>query len=222
MSQKKSIKIDDLEESVKRVVKESLQDAATLQVLTNLIRESVANAILTELQKTIEENNKVISDLKATLETRDKKIEALENKIDDLEQYQRRQCLRIFGVAEEATEDTDKIIMEVAQRIGVDVQPQDIDRSHRVGRRDISNNRPRPIIAKFVSYRKRSEMFSNKKRLKGSGVTLREDLTAMRHNILKEAITKFGLNNVWTLDGTIIVNIGGTKRRVTRSCDLNM
>ncbi|KAJ4430577.1 hypothetical protein ANN_19165 [Periplaneta americana] len=172
--------------------------------------------------KKIEDNNKVISDLKSTLETRDKKIEALENKIDDLEQYQRRQCLRIFGVAEEATEETEKIVMEVAQRIGVDVQPHDIDRSHRVGRRDISNNRPRPIIAKFVSYRKRSEMFSNKKRLKGSGVTLRDDLTAMRHNILKEAITKFGLNNVWTLDGTIIVNIDGTKRRVTRSCDLNM
>lgn len=222
MSQKKSVKVDDLEESVKRVVKESLQDAATLQVLTNLIRESVTNAVVAELQKTIEENNKVISDLKTTLETRDKKIEALENKIDNLEQYQRRQCLRIFGVAEEVTEDTDKIVMDVAKRIGVDVQPHDIDRSHRVGRRDNGNNRPRPIIAKFVSYRKRSELFTNKRKLRNSGITIREDLTTVRHNLLKEAISKFGLTNVWTLDGVIIVNLEGSKRRVTRSCDLNM
>ncbi|KAJ4441319.1 hypothetical protein ANN_11173 [Periplaneta americana] len=93
--------------------------------------------------------------------TRDKKIEALQYKIDDLEQYQRRQCLRIFGVAEEAAEDTNKIVMVVAQGIG-----EDIVRSHRVGRRDNSNNRPRYIIARFVLYRKRNEVVTNKKRLK--------------------------------------------------------
>ncbi|KAJ4426184.1 hypothetical protein ANN_26993 [Periplaneta americana] len=109
--------------------------------------------------------------------------------------------------------------MEVGKRIGVDVNVMDIDRSHRIGRRDVGN-RPRPIIVKFVIYRKRSEVFKNKRLLKKSGVTIREDLTRIRHNILKEAINKFGVNSVWTQDGVIIVNRGDSKRRVTCWNDL--
>lgn len=220
MGPKKCDKSEEIEETVKRVVKEALQDTGMLQVLANLIKETVTNSVVTELQKTIEFNNEVISELKSALVKRDEKIEALEAKVDELEQYQRRQCLRIFGVEEQEAEDTDKLVMEVGKRIGVDVNIMDIDRSHRIGRRDVGNDRPRPIIVKFVSYRKRSEVFKNKRLLKKTGVTIREDLTRIRHNILKEAITKFGVNNVWTQDGVIIVNRGGSKRRVTCWSDL--
>lgn len=220
MGPKKCDKSEEIEETVKRVVKEALQDTGMLQVLANLIKETVTNSVVTELQKTIEFNNEVISELKTALVKRDEKIEALEAKVDELEQYQRRQCLRIFGVEEQEAEDTDKLVMEVGKRIGVDVNVMDIDRSHRIGRRDVGNDRPRPIIVKFVSYRKRSEVFKNKRLLKKTGVTIREDLTRIRHNILKEAITKFGVNSVWTQDGVIIVNRGDSKRRVTCWSDL--
>lgn len=220
MGPKKCDKSEEIEETVKRVVKEALQDTGMLQVLANLIKETVTNSVVTELQKTIEFNSEVISELKSALVKRDEKIEALEAKVDELEQYQRRQCLRIFGVEEQEAEDTDKLVMEVGKRIGVDVNVMDIDRSHRIGRRDVGNDRPRPIIVKFVSYRKRSEVFKNKRLLKKTGVTIREDLTRIRHNILKEAITKFGVNSVWTQDGVIIVNRGDSKRRVTCWSDL--
>ncbi|KAJ4427147.1 hypothetical protein ANN_24763 [Periplaneta americana] len=128
-----------------------------LQVLANLIKETVKNLVVTELQKTIQFNSEVISELKSAL-VKGTKIEALEAKVDELEQYQRRQCLRIIGVEEQEAEDTDKLVMEVGKRIGVDVNVMDIDRSHRIGRRDVGNDRPRPIIVKFVSYRKRSEV----------------------------------------------------------------
>ncbi|PSN38374.1 hypothetical protein C0J52_21482 [Blattella germanica] len=69
-------------------------------------------------------------------------------------------------------------------------------------------------------YRKSSEVFRSKKLLKGSGITVREDLTKRRHSLLKMAITKFGLQNVWTVDGNIIVKDGDNKRRITRETDL--
>ena len=132
--------------------------------------------------------------------------------------YQRRQCLRVFGVTEEVGEDTDIICMEVGKRIGVNVEVSDIDRSHRIGKKDVG--KPRPIIIKFLSYRKRNEMFRNKRQLKGSGITIREDLTKQRHLLLKECIQKYGLPNVWTMDGVIIVKQGDVKHRISCKDDM--
>lgn len=208
-----------MEKTVKRVVEEALQDTAMLQVLANLIKETLISSVVAELKKTIECNNAVISELKAAVNSRDVKIQTLENKLDDLEQYQRRQCLRIFGVKEEENEDTDKQAIEVAHKIGVDLQLCDIDRSHRIGRRE-NSDRPRPIIVKFTSYRKRSEVFRSKRRLRSTGVVIHEDLTKARYHLLREAITKYGLNNVWTQDGVVIVARGETKLRLTCWADL--
>ena len=138
--------------------------------------------------------------------------------MDDLEQYQRRQCLRIFGVKEEQNEDTDKIAMEVSAKIGVQLDVVDIDRCHRVGKPQ--TDKPRAIIVKFVSYRKRSEIFRSKKQLKGTGITIREDLTRLRHKLLLDCVTKYGLQNTWTQDGAIIVKVGDSRRRITRSEDI--
>ncbi|PSN40809.1 hypothetical protein C0J52_21977 [Blattella germanica] len=64
--------------------------------------------------------------MKTALEEKDKKIADLENRLleknDDLEQYQHRQCPRIFGVEETREEDTDKLVLDVAAKIGVDLQ----------------------------------------------------------------------------------------------------
>ncbi|KAJ4444279.1 hypothetical protein ANN_06071 [Periplaneta americana] len=63
-------------------------------------------------------------------------------------------------------EDTDIIAINIAAQIGVELEPRDIDRSHRVGKK---GERPRAVIVKFVSYKKRREMFQNKRKLKNSG-----------------------------------------------------
>ena len=114
--------------------------------------------------------------MQQALVSKDKKIVELETtlmeKQDDLEQYQRRQSIRIFDVKEEENENTEYLVMDVANKIGVQLVLQKIDKSHRVGSK---GKKPRAIIAKFVSYRRRSEVFTNKRQLKGTGVTIRED-----------------------------------------------
>ena len=202
---------------IEKIVLEALQSGNVLQNITNVIKQTVASAVA-DLRKALDSNTEVIRELRSALEERDRTISSLQNKIDDLEQYQRRQCLRVFGVEEKPNEDTDRIIIDVAQKIGVDLSVSDIDRSHRVGRRD--TGRPRPIIVKFISYRKRSEVFRCKKFLKGSGTTVREDLTRTRHQLLRDAITKYGVRNVWTQDGVVIVKDGETKKRITCSAEL--
>ena len=210
---------ENVEECVKRVMQESWQNPAMLNSLAALIKD----VIVAELKSALEKNTEVIKKLELALEERDKKIADLESKLtvkqDDLEQYQRRQCLRIFGVPEEREEDTDVIAINVAKKIGVDLSIEDIDRSHRIGR-STNGEKVRPVIVKFISYRKRSEMFHNKKLLKGSGITIREDLTKRRHDLLRKCIEKYGLKNVWTLDGVIHAKIGENKRRITKEEDI--
>ena len=157
------------------------------------------------------------------LEEKQQKIDALQQELmdrsDELEQYQRRNSIRIFGKEEKSGEDTDCIAIAVAQQLGINLEISDIDRSHRVGPK--AAGKKRPIIVKFVSYRKRREIFAAKRKLAGSGVTIREDLTRQRLQVLREAVQKFGLENVWTMDGTVIIKIGNNKVRVKSLLQLN-
>lgn len=61
------------------------------------------------------------------------------SKIDELEQYGRRNCLVFHGIAEAAAplvENTDEIIMKtVKDKMGITLSPSDIGRSHRLGKR---------------------------------------------------------------------------------------
>lgn len=88
-------------------------------------------------------------------------------------------------------------------KLNVKLSEADFDRCHRIG--VSSSKKPRPIIVKFISYQDRYRIFKSKSRLKGSGITIKEDLTKFRYNLLQEAIKKFGGSNVWTSDGRIFV-----------------
>ncbi|KAJ4433826.1 hypothetical protein ANN_16138 [Periplaneta americana] len=142
---------ESIEDCVKRVFEESWRDPTILAGLANLIKDS----IVSELKSALARNTEVIEKLEASLREKDERIASLERKLEDkqdaLEQYQRRQSLRIFGIPENNNEDTDQIAIEVAAKVGVNLVVSDIDRSHRVGRQ---GDRPRPVIVKFVSYRK--------------------------------------------------------------------
>ena len=86
-------------------------------------------------------------------------LESRSDVLEDLQQYSRRNCLIVSGVPERRNEKTDDLIKNVATKVGVEVQDQDIDRSHRLGAP--KPGRPRPIIVKFTRYNKRSELIKS-------------------------------------------------------------
>lgn len=212
---------ESLESIVKRVVEALLQSDTFLQSIVSAITDSVANRVTEELKATVCFNTETVHDFHEELKSRDRALQLMktdfDRRLDEMEQYQRRSNLRIFGVPE-SEGNSDLAAIQTAKRIGVDLDLCDIDRSHRVGAPQAG--KCRPIIVKFTSYRKRSEIFRNKRGLKNSGVTLREDLTQARVLVLKAAIEKFQLKNVWTSDGVIIVKKGDVKIRVMCMNDL--
>ena len=84
-----------------------------------------------------------------------------------------------------------------------------IDRSHRLGPvRGENNPKPRPVILKFCSYRFRKAVFTTKRKLKESGVSVTESLTKQRMKLLNEAQKVVSEGNSWTVNSFIFVKQG--------------
>ena len=140
----------------------------------------------------------------------DEYVKDLEADVEDLRQYSRRTNLLFHGIEEGDRENTDDKIMEVINtKLGLNLTLDDVGRSHRLGRK--AENRKRPIIARFVSYRKRKTVFEAKKKLKGTGIVISENLTKERYELYKKCIQDYGRENVYTLDGRIYILTGKTK-----------
>lgn len=123
--------------------------------------------------------------------------------IEAQEQYSRRNCALLHGVAAAEDEDTDSLVIAtVKEHLAITLERHDIDRSHRLGApRD--DGKPRPIIVKFTRYNTRAAVFGAKRRFKGSNLLLTESLTRRRVEVLNESRRRFGNRNVWTMDGEI-------------------
>ena len=83
------------------------------------------------------------------------RIDKLENLVDQQEQYSRRNCLLVHGIAETNDKNTDDLAVKtINERLAVNITESKIDRSHRIGRKK-DGQRPRSIIVKLTRYNTR-------------------------------------------------------------------
>ena len=179
--------------------------------------ESNINTLQTKNEELEKENSSLIT-----------RIAALEKIADQSEQYSRRNSLRISGFKEYTGENTDDIVVNMAATIGCDLQLNEIDRSHRVGKPDATKIRHREILVKFASYRARQKLYKMRTSLKDNGyagVFLNEDLTRKRSNVLFEArkvVKADCAKGAWSADGKILIKDFTDKvHRLTSVDDLN-
>lgn len=67
----------------------------------------------------------------------------------------------------------------------------------------------------------RRQVFAAKKKLKGSGKMIQEDLTARRVEVLRKATAIHGVRNTWSQDGRILwIDKDNKKGMATRLADL--
>ena len=160
---------------------------------------------LLKKMKILEEHHEIIKS--KCMEYEDEFVTYNRN-IDSLEQYSRRNCLLLHGIPESADEkETDTVFKDtITEHLGVTFEPYDLDRSHRLGQKKSKGSRP--IIAKFTRYNKRHEVFTNKKKLKGTKIVVTESLTRPRVLMLEAAKKRYGKNNVWSSHGEILAKIG--------------
>nr|CAI5831867.1 unnamed protein product [Callosobruchus analis] len=142
----------------------------------------------------IVQKSQTIENMFHKMEQKDKKINALETRLDEMDQACRSANLRIFNLKE----------------------ANDFEVCHRVGRKEEGKNRG--VFIKITSIEKRNLIYAKKKHLKGTGVVVREDLTSLRAELLRKAIEKIGLRNVWTENGKIF-SIFNKKKIIIRNIE---
>lgn len=172
------------------------------------IVDSVASAVRVEIQNEI----KVINEKVKSLEDK------LMDRIDSLEQYSRINNLRIFGLPEIPDENANEAVIEFCrEKLDVALTNNDIVFCHRLHGK---NDQPRPILIKFVRRDVKWLVYSNKKKLKRSRIMIREDLTMLRLQLLKEATNKFGPNKVWTSNTRIFAECNKKTFKIEKLSDI--
>jgi hypothetical protein len=93
-------------------------------------------------------------------------VKSLNSRVDEMEQYSRRNCLKFSGICEEGPkENTDEMVLNIVNRLVLSDHEQkigleSIDRTHRVGRQRKDGKR-KDIVVKFCSYRIRALVYAN-------------------------------------------------------------
>ena len=198
----------------KLMLQEALRDDVTRDLLANTFSHQVATQ-LGEMKNKISTLERENSDLHARLGVLERKqddtVSSMSMLIDEQEQYTRRETLRISGMPESKDEQTeDTIITTLNKEMALEppITKNDIARCHRIGPQ--TDNRPRHILVKFVSYKTRSIVWSAKNRLKDSRkkIFVSEDLTRTRAALFYEARQEkraAKIKDAWTHDGTVLI-----------------
>ena len=175
----------------------------------------------------------------------EEEVKELKVKNDDIEQYSRRMCLRISGLKEFDHEDVTAKVLDFAKKVDVNISDDDIDRAHRVGRRNTessdaddwneqsigaTSSKSREIIVKFTNSSARLKLLKGRTKLrlgKVNNVFINEHLTPTRKELAFECRKlkrnkKSKITKTWVYAGyPHILENGGYKLKITCISDLD-
>lgn len=118
------------------------------------------------------------------------RLNVLEQRSDDAEQYSRRSCLRIYGIplpkrSQENASNCMEKVKKVFKEINVVVPDDAIDRAHRIGKKVKDSDTGevgQAMIVKFLSWKHRSSVYRSRKETDDKRISL--DLTTKRAKLL--------------------------------------
>ena len=188
----------------------ALNDPRVRKVVSGTASTDVKNEIIT-LRKELKKRDERIAGL-------EEQVKFLKMDVDRLEQYSRRNSLRLSGIPEAEGEDpVNKTISILNDTLKATppIKSSEIDRIHRVGKMP-TDGRPRQILIKFATYQARKRVMDTRTSLKNREPTydlphslyMNEDLTKYRANLCKKAreFKRSGrLKRVWTADGNVLI-----------------
>lgn len=213
---------DKINERIKNVNTKLVEQATEVENL-----KSESSDLKEEIEKLKSENdrlktkNEEIADL---LTQREQRILVNEKEINELEQYTRRNSLRIYGISdndknENSRTSANRAVSMIKDKLEVPITIADVDIAHRLGQFRTDGNRP--IIIKFISRELKDTVLRHRRKLKGTALVIREDLTTKNAKLLEKVSHHSNVKNAWSDDGKIIALLhSGIKIRVKLNSNL--
>ena len=162
------------------------------------------------LVKSLEER---LLESKKEVEELDERLNDIEARHDELEQYTPKIYLVIHGIPEQEEKDNVANVVKLGKLLEVNLTPGDIDIEHRMNTK--SKDKLRPIIARFSNYGAKSKLYKARLNLRNADwkdvgaekIFITENLKAWRAELFKEArkVKKIHNSKTWTVDGKIFL-----------------
>lgn len=196
-------------------LKEALAMVKSLNTKYEKMEETLG--VLQEENKALKEEH---ASLKAQVLSSANDLKSVQKSPNDLEQYTRRDCVEICGIPlpeESQEEDTNEIVLQLSQKMGIPLERKDISVSHRI--RSSRSSVDPAIIVKFVRREVRERLYRARKRLKSitmadfgfsvdKKIFINESLTPKNKELFKDCL-RFKKDNsfkfLWTNAGKIFL-----------------
>ena len=199
-----SLKLDSIQEHL-NIIEDNIQQHKDIietkfaNMMTELDSIKKSNSYLSDkydhLQGIAENNKKEVNKIKSenmclkktVLELKNL-LENAEKNLNNLEQYSRRECIKINGIPCTHEKSTKEIVVALAKQVGVHITTNDISVSHCL-KNLATSQQPSTIIGKFISQKIRNQIFENRFKLKkanpGKMIFINESLTRINRKIFK-------------------------------------
>ena len=155
--------------------------------------------------------------LRDTIQSMNNRADTLAQSVDELDQYSRGSNILVHGAPVSTVSVTENDLRQnmlhlLNTTLGVTIGDQDLIAVHRLPRHSNStasaSTRPPPVIIQFANKRIRNAILSKRKDLKGSKITLTEQLTSTRAALLRKAnelAQAKKIQTAWSHDGRVLV-----------------
>lgn len=131
-------------------------------------------------------------DLSNDVNVLNSKLNTVNVKVDYLENQSRRKNLVFEGIPESGHEkwsdSEEKIRKILSEKLKLDQKHIELERVHRSGKPPARDEKPRPIVARFLRFKDRNIVLEKAKCLKGSNIYINEDYSETVRQKRKELI----------------------------------
>ena len=107
--------------------------------------------------------------------------------VDSIDQYGRKEKVRMFGVVEEPGEDVFAKVVGVSEKAAVGLTTNDVDVCHSLPG---GSRVPKPLIAKIVRRDAKHQLMKHKGKLKENSIYLNDDMRPLRATITRDVRSK--------------------------------
>ena len=206
---------------------ESLHDDVTAnQVLLKQVNDTLTSIRQenAELKEMVKQRDTIIESLTERVTTVEQRLRAQDSLINDLEQYSRKTSIRITGLVVKNQDYLAEVINVFKSNLKLSVTPADLVAVHPLPRRQgvsDSSDHPPPVLVKFVRPHLQADVIRARRKLVGTEIVIREDLTKLNQQLLMSVKGRQDVENVWSVKGTIFCKLkSGRKLRVSLTDDL--
>lgn len=193
-----------MKEMSKEIVKELVDDKKFLRAIS----ESLVDIVMEKVTEKIDELSLKINSFSMVATDIQSEQEELKQKIEELEQKSKINELRFYGVPDVVSNKTKETVEDIIKS-KLEIPNVKIVRCQRIGSKNKSKKNA--VVVKFDSILQRNLIYFNKKKLKGSGIVIVEEMTKGKHDLLLFAKEKLGKEKVWTVEGRLYTRKDGRR-----------